>query len=87
MATPSRTTDAPPRFAAIIVAAGSGSRAGRAIPKQYVRWRGKPVLRHSDGANHVIDEVVLQWSAERARGLRLAEQRDEQHDGLSEADA
>ncbi|MBD59754.1 MAG: bifunctional 2-C-methyl-D-erythritol 4-phosphate cytidylyltransferase/2-C-methyl-D-erythritol 2,4-cyclodiphosphate synthase [Citromicrobium sp.] len=47
MATPSRTTDAPPRFAAIIVAAGSGSRAGRAIPKQYVRWRGKPVLRHS----------------------------------------
>ena len=37
----------PPRFAAIIVAAGTGTRAGQAIPKQYVRWRGKPVLRHS----------------------------------------
>ena len=47
MATPSRTTNDPPRFAAIIVAAGSGSRAGQAIPKQYVRWRGMPVLRHS----------------------------------------
>ncbi|WP_370180313.1 bifunctional 2-C-methyl-D-erythritol 4-phosphate cytidylyltransferase/2-C-methyl-D-erythritol 2,4-cyclodiphosphate synthase [Alteriqipengyuania sp.] len=37
----------PPRFAAIIVAAGTGTRAGQSIPKQYVRWRGKPVLRHS----------------------------------------
>ena len=36
-----------PRFAAIIVAAGTGTRAGQDIPKQYVRWRGKPVLRHS----------------------------------------
>lgn len=36
-----------PRFAAIIVAAGTGTRAGTPIPKQYVRWRGKPVLRHS----------------------------------------
>ncbi|MBB3032853.1 bifunctional 2-C-methyl-D-erythritol 4-phosphate cytidylyltransferase/2-C-methyl-D-erythritol 2,4-cyclodiphosphate synthase [Alteriqipengyuania lutimaris] len=36
-----------PRFAAIIVAAGSGTRARQAVPKQYVRWRGKPVLRHS----------------------------------------
>jgi len=35
------------RFAAIIVAAGTGTRAGQTIPKQYVRWRGKPVLRHS----------------------------------------
>ncbi|MBO80199.1 bifunctional 2-C-methyl-D-erythritol 4-phosphate cytidylyltransferase/2-C-methyl-D-erythritol 2,4-cyclodiphosphate synthase [Citromicrobium bathyomarinum] len=35
------------RFAAIIVAAGTGSRAGQSLPKQYVRWRGKPVLRHS----------------------------------------
>lgn len=36
-----------PRFAAIIVAAGTGTRAGQDIPKQYVRWRSKPVLRHS----------------------------------------
>jgi len=35
------------RFAAIVVAAGTGTRAGQAMPKQYVHWRGKPVLRHS----------------------------------------
>lgn len=35
------------RFAAIIVAAGTGTRAGTPIPKQYVGWRGKPILRHS----------------------------------------
>ena len=36
-----------PRFAAIVVAAGKGLRAGQALPKQFVPWRGKPVLRHS----------------------------------------
>lgn len=50
-----------PRFAAIIVAAGSGTRAGQAIPKQYVRWRGKPVLRHS--VEHLLqagaDRIVI----------------------------
>lgn len=35
------------RFAAIIVAAGKGLRAGQAIPKQFARWRGKPLVRHS----------------------------------------
>ncbi|MXP25168.1 bifunctional 2-C-methyl-D-erythritol 4-phosphate cytidylyltransferase/2-C-methyl-D-erythritol 2,4-cyclodiphosphate synthase [Altererythrobacter indicus] len=34
-------------FAAIIVAAGKGLRAGQSIPKQFALWRGKPVLRHS----------------------------------------
>ena len=34
-------------FAAIVVAAGKGLRAGHDIPKQFVVWRGKPVLRHS----------------------------------------
>lgn len=34
-------------FAAIIVAAGKGLRAGQAIPKQFARWRGKPLVRHS----------------------------------------
>ena len=38
---------APPPFAAVIVAGGSGSRAGGSLPKQFARWRGKPVLRHS----------------------------------------
>jgi len=41
-------TPAPfPAFAAVIVAAGQGLRAGQALPKQFAPWRGKPVLRHS----------------------------------------
>ncbi|WP_390551451.1 bifunctional 2-C-methyl-D-erythritol 4-phosphate cytidylyltransferase/2-C-methyl-D-erythritol 2,4-cyclodiphosphate synthase [Qipengyuania sp. MTN3-11] len=36
-----------PPFAAIVVAAGKGERAGRGVPKQFANWRGKPVLRHS----------------------------------------
>jgi 2-C-methyl-D-erythritol 4-phosphate cytidylyltransferase/2-C-methyl-D-erythritol 2,4-cyclodiphosphate synthase len=35
------------RTAAIVVAAGQGLRAGQPLPKQYARWRGKPVVRHS----------------------------------------
>lgn len=34
-------------FAAVIVAAGQGMRAGQPVPKQFARWRGKPLLRHS----------------------------------------
>lgn len=36
-----------PRFAAVIVAAGQGLRAGQPLPKQFATWRGKPVVRHS----------------------------------------
>lgn len=36
-----------PKAAAIIVAAGSGSRSGGDIPKQFRIVRGKPMLRHS----------------------------------------
>ena len=36
-----------PRVAAIVVAAGQGLRAGQPLPKQFARWRGKPVVRHS----------------------------------------
>lgn len=36
-----------PPFAAVIVAAGRGLRAGGPLPKQFARWRGKPLLRHS----------------------------------------
>lgn len=36
-----------PYFAAIVVAAGKGLRAGQPLPKQFARWKGKPVLRHS----------------------------------------
>ncbi len=34
-------------FAAVIVAAGQGLRARQTLPKQFARWRGKPVVRHS----------------------------------------
>ena len=37
----------PARFAAVIVAAGQGLRAGQPVPKQFARWRGKPLVRHS----------------------------------------
>lgn len=36
-----------PPFAAVVVAAGKGLRSGQPLPKQFARWRGKPVLRHS----------------------------------------
>lgn len=36
-----------PPFAAVIVAAGQGLRAGGPVPKQFARWRGKPLVRHS----------------------------------------
>jgi 2-C-methyl-D-erythritol 4-phosphate cytidylyltransferase/2-C-methyl-D-erythritol 2,4-cyclodiphosphate synthase len=40
-------SSSPAGFAAVIVAAGKGLRAGHAIPKQFVSWRGKPLVRHS----------------------------------------
>ncbi|RYY32798.1 MAG: 2-C-methyl-D-erythritol 4-phosphate cytidylyltransferase, partial [Sphingomonadales bacterium] len=36
-----------PTFAAIVVAAGQGLRAGQSVPKQFAKWRGKSVVRHS----------------------------------------
>ena len=36
-----------PAFAAVVVAAGKGLRAGQPLPKQFAMWRGKPVLRYS----------------------------------------
>jgi len=41
------------RFAAVIVAAGQGLRAGQPLPKQFARWRGKPLVRHA--AEALID--------------------------------
>lgn len=41
------TSHSHPRIAAVIVAAGQGLRAGQQLPKQFARWRGKPVVRHS----------------------------------------
>ena len=33
--------------AAIVVAAGKGTRSGQKVPKQFALWRGKPLLRHA----------------------------------------
>lgn len=41
-------------FAAVILAAGKGMRAGQPSPKQFAKWRGKPVLRHSVEAFHNV---------------------------------
>lgn len=49
-------------IAAIIVAAGSGSRAGDGVPKQFRLLRGKPMLRHSVEAlvdHPAVDQVVV----------------------------
>lgn len=45
------------RIAAILVAAGSGSRFGAEIPKQFLRLAGKPVIRHA--AEALLREVDL----------------------------
>ncbi len=47
------------RTVALVVAAGSGSRAGGAVPKQYARLGGKPLLAHAiEHLRHpAIDEV------------------------------
>lgn len=36
-----------PSFAAVVVAAGDGLRAKQPVPKQFAKWRGKAVVRHS----------------------------------------
>jgi 2-C-methyl-D-erythritol 4-phosphate cytidylyltransferase/2-C-methyl-D-erythritol 2,4-cyclodiphosphate synthase len=44
---PEDTDALPHHVAAVVVAAGRGLRAGQPLPKQFVPWRGKPVVRHS----------------------------------------
>ena len=50
-----------PAFAAVVVAAGKGLRAGQSVPKQFADWRGKPVVRHSVERllNHGAKEVIV----------------------------
>ncbi|MCB2088874.1 MAG: bifunctional 2-C-methyl-D-erythritol 4-phosphate cytidylyltransferase/2-C-methyl-D-erythritol 2,4-cyclodiphosphate synthase [Sphingomonadaceae bacterium] len=65
-----------PTFAAVIVAAGKGLRAGQPLPKQFAPWKGKPVLRHSAeallaaGANPVI--IAIPPNGEDAAHAALA---------------
>lgn len=50
------------RIAAIIVAAGSGVRAGGMVPKQFARVAGRPMLAHSHAAfvrHPAVREVVV----------------------------
>lgn len=66
-----------PSFAAVVVAAGQGSRAGQPVPKQFAAWRGKPVVRHSvetllaAGADPVF--VAIPAGAEELAGGALAD--------------
>jgi 2-C-methyl-D-erythritol 4-phosphate cytidylyltransferase/2-C-methyl-D-erythritol 2,4-cyclodiphosphate synthase len=65
-----------PPFAAIVVAAGQGLRAGQQVPKQFAAWRGKPVVRHavealrSAGAAPLV--VVIPEGSESVAGEALA---------------
>lgn len=69
-------TDALPSFAAVVVAAGEGLRAGQPLPKQFAAWRGKPLVRHSverllaAGARPVV--VVIPDGAQALVGEALA---------------
>jgi 2-C-methyl-D-erythritol 4-phosphate cytidylyltransferase/2-C-methyl-D-erythritol 2,4-cyclodiphosphate synthase len=49
----------PPRFAALLLAAGSGSRFGAETPKQFLSVAGQPVLRHAARAL-LAEGAVLQ---------------------------
>lgn len=65
-----------PGFAAIVVAAGQGLRAGQPLPKQFAHWRGKPVLRHSvesliaAGASPIV--IAVPENGEQAAQAALA---------------
>jgi 2-C-methyl-D-erythritol 4-phosphate cytidylyltransferase/2-C-methyl-D-erythritol 2,4-cyclodiphosphate synthase len=54
-------SDQPLRAAALIVAAGRGSRAGQELPKQYVRLGGTPVLRRTIEAMLADDGSMPLW--------------------------
>ncbi|MBO9517469.1 MAG: bifunctional 2-C-methyl-D-erythritol 4-phosphate cytidylyltransferase/2-C-methyl-D-erythritol 2,4-cyclodiphosphate synthase [Porphyrobacter sp.] len=63
------------RFAAVIVAAGQGLRAGQPVPKQFALWRGKPVVRHSAeallvaGAAPIIVAIAAGHEEQAAKAL------------------
>lgn len=51
----------PARCGLVLAAAGSGSRFGSTVPKQFLEWRGKPLFMHSllRFAAFVIESVVV----------------------------
>lgn len=44
---------------ALIVAGGSGSRMGKAIPKQFINLGNKPILMHTIAAFHFIQDLEI----------------------------
>lgn len=65
---------------AIIVAAGSGSRFGSAIPKQFANLCGKPVIIHTIERFEMcdaIDEIVLVLPADSIANFQIANIRPE----------
>lgn len=63
------------RTIALIVAAGSGSRMGGAVPKQFTPVAGKPMVAHSFAAlaaHPAIDDVVVVIAAGQEAMLRAA---------------
>lgn len=64
-----------PTFAAVVVAAGKGLRAGGCVPKQFALWRGKPLVRHSverliaAGAAPLVVAIPDDWRAEAEAAL------------------
>jgi 2-C-methyl-D-erythritol 4-phosphate cytidylyltransferase/2-C-methyl-D-erythritol 2,4-cyclodiphosphate synthase len=62
-------------FAAVVVAAGKGLRAGGSVPKQFALWQGKPLVRHSAesllaaGADRLIVAIPDDWRAEAEAAL------------------
>ena len=62
-------------FAAVVVAAGRGLRTGHPLPKQFVPWRGKPLLRHSverllaAGADPLVVAIPADFRAEAEAAL------------------
>ncbi|MBO9579373.1 MAG: bifunctional 2-C-methyl-D-erythritol 4-phosphate cytidylyltransferase/2-C-methyl-D-erythritol 2,4-cyclodiphosphate synthase [Sphingobium sp.] len=64
-----------PRLTAIVLAAGSGSRSGANVPKQYRLLGGKSVLAHSVGAflaHPRVDDVLLVVAADGEVDVRAA---------------
>lgn len=54
------------RTVALLLAAGNGSRAGGATPKQFALIHGRPMVTHAYAALHPhVDEVVIVTSADR----------------------
>ena len=52
------TSHAKPRFYALIPCAGTGSRAGTAVPKQYEAVAGRPMVMHTLAAFAAVDRLA-----------------------------